>query len=553
MIQVLYDASCAECLRAIQLVSYREETLRMAGQAPTVQLHAWPQGERVLQGLSSSKRPTSLSRKVWALLPSGLVLGQCQEDPMRLIYEMELLALVRLPTPQIRQRVDSVAVLPLLMAKQHSKAGSGRWWRQAEVFRLTAAALQKEHLAVLDDFLPEETCHALLLGAQASRGEMVRGATGAAGKALTKGTEELQKVLNEPSRGDVVKFSDDGNMPGCRGFLEALDTLVEGLQGCQAVADRLQHVDWANGAMFAIYPGDSARYIKHVDNTLGTDGRRLTAVLYLNKDWRPADGGCLRVFEPTMQSCQVKRDVEPLWNRLVVFWSTQEVPHEVLSSFKDRLAVSVWFICGRESLRNEESFQRLFNPQKLRCIAQRDRRSCLMQAAETEEERLWCSQCKAPSHRQSAVLFDSESLESTDHPCSCSQRSDAQATFTPAKLSILARRFRWRREEEPTWYIDVAIRAAVEKALTGQHPATAFAATVPSRPKPVLLPTNSVTRAKPVVPEPSLTAARMPRHFELVEDDDDDNSNSAPLRHPASPPADMDAGCRIPISFGIVD
>ena len=100
----------------------------------------------------------------------------------------------------------------------------------------------------------------------------------------------------------------------------------------------------------------------------------------------PADGGCLRLFEPTMQSCQVgalkllqaakirsglgvtgvqvKRDVEPLWNRLValaasetsggvgcpvcmrdlnavvgldievIFWSTQEVPHEVLSSFK---------------------------------------------------------------------------------------------------------------------------------------------------------------------------------------------------------------------------
>ncbi|CAE7812501.1 Egl nine-like 1 [Symbiodinium microadriaticum] len=503
MIHVIYDARCPVCVRTIQLVSYREETLRTGGQSPTVQLHAWPEGKEVFQGLAASKRPVTLAQRVWALLPTGLVLGSCQDDPMRLIYEMEYLAFVRLPTQEIRQRVDRVAVLPLQQLKQAvSQGGPGRWWRHAEAFRLAAAALQKEHIAVLDEFLPEDTCRALSLGALASRGEMVRGATGAAGKALAKGTEELQKVLNEPSRGDVVKFSDDGNMPGCPGFLEALDALVEGLQGCPAVADRLQHVDWANGAMFAIYPGDSSRYIKHVDNTLGTDGRRLTAVLYLNKDWKPEHGGCLRVFEPTMQSCQVKCDVEPVWNRLVVFWSTQEVPHEVLSSFKDRLAVSVWFICGRESLRNEESFQRLFNPQKLRCIGQRNRRACLLRAAETEDER--------------AAL----------------RELPLEATFSPAKLSILSRRFRWRREEdverERDTVQDVAIRNAVAKALTGQHPAAAFAATAEAAPPKL--------RAEPV-------RSGVPLHFELVED-----SGSQPSKSFTHLPAR-----RIPVTFGIVD
>ena len=42
---------------------------------------------------------------------------------------------------------------------------------------------------------------------------------------------------------------------------------------------------------FAIYPGGASRYIKHVDNTLGTDGRRLTAVLYLNRHWSLGDPG----------------------------------------------------------------------------------------------------------------------------------------------------------------------------------------------------------------------------------------------------------------------
>ena len=104
MIQVLYDASCAECLRAIQLVSYREETLRtfrvslvfvllgfLQGWPVKHQLFSSMPGRREResckacnpflrcecerkpqcpcsqwQGLSSSKRPTSLSRKVGA-------------------------------------------------------------------------------------------------------------------------------------------------------------------------------------------------------------------------------------------------------------------------------------------------------------------------------------------------------------------------------------------------------------------------------------------------------------------------------------------------------
>ncbi|CAE8631449.1 unnamed protein product [Polarella glacialis] len=335
---------------------------------------------------------------------------------------------------------------------------------------------------------------------------MVRGATGAAGKVLSKEgyTEKLERALNEPSRGDVVKFSDDGRMPGVPQLAAALDALVEGLQACEEVAERLRFVDWANGAMFAVYPGDAARYIKHVDNTLATDGRRLTAVLYLNRDWKPADGGCLRIFEPTMQSFQVKRDVEPLWNRLVVNWSTQEVPHEVLSSYKDRVAISMWFICGRESLRNREAFQRLFSPEKLRCIGSRDRRRCLEKTAETEAERKLLSQM---------------------------QLSQA---FSAAELASLGPHFRWRNEEEVEQAHeseqDRAIKAAIHRTLQGgSRPEEAFAGMV-GQPKGL-----------DEGPRSGLPAPTLPCHFEVVEDPPFAEANM------------LLNGIRMPTTFGLVD
>lgn len=243
-------------------------------------------------------------------------------------------------------------MLPLQRARQ--SAQGPRWWSTAAAVESCAEALRSEHFAVLDGFLEEETCEALAAGALSARCEMVRGATGAAARAreadlakvrwsscLALGLMVDGQVLNQPSRalpatvplslesgGDVVKFCDEGEMPGVPGLLAALDALLQKLKR-SSVAQRLRHVDWANSPMrlaifasgpsrrFAIYPGGASRYIKHVDNTLGTDGRRLTAVLYLNRDWKKQDGGCLRLFEPCMSNVSVKRDVEPLWNRLV--------------------------------------------------------------------------------------------------------------------------------------------------------------------------------------------------------------------------------------------
>lgn len=65
---------------------------------------------------------------------------------------------------------------------------------------------------------------------------------------------------------------------------------------------------------FAIYPGGASRYIKHVDNTLGTDGRRLTAVLYLNRHWSlGGEGGEKSMETAKPASCDRRESSSQDW------------------------------------------------------------------------------------------------------------------------------------------------------------------------------------------------------------------------------------------------
>merc|ERR1719263_1712490 len=98
---------------------------------------------------------------------------------------------------------------------------------------------------------------------------------------------------------------------------------------------------------------------------MDSNGVRLTAILYLNKDWNVSkDGGQLRLFNQQNESesevPEVKLDIDPIWNRLVIFWSNEEIPHEVRPTHKDRAAVTIFYECVRECFGKEESFEKLF-------------------------------------------------------------------------------------------------------------------------------------------------------------------------------------------------
>ncbi|MEY4589413.1 MAG: hypothetical protein RL497_1489 [Pseudomonadota bacterium] len=89
-------------------------------------------------------------------------------------------------------------------------------------------------------------------------------------------------------------------------------------------------------------PGDF--YKTHVDafadvrNPRGN--RKLSSVLYLNKDWQPEDGGELVIYEP--HTGKELTRVLPEMGTLVLFLS-EEFPHEVLPARRVRQSLTGWF------------------------------------------------------------------------------------------------------------------------------------------------------------------------------------------------------------------
>jgi SM-20-related protein len=88
---------------------------------------------------------------------------------------------------------------------------------------------------------------------------------------------------------------------------------------------------------FAIYPAGT-RYGRHLDRFKSDARRALSCVLYLNPDWREADGGQLRLYLDESHSV----DVMPRAGTLVTFLS-QRFEHEVLPATRERLSLAGWF------------------------------------------------------------------------------------------------------------------------------------------------------------------------------------------------------------------
>ncbi len=81
-------------------------------------------------------------------------------------------------------------------------------------------------------------------------------------------------------------------------------------------------------------------YKQHVDAFRGESNRVLSLVTYLNKGWQPDQGGELVIYSADGRDELVT--VQPGFGTLVLFLS-EEFPHEVKPTLRERYAVAGWF------------------------------------------------------------------------------------------------------------------------------------------------------------------------------------------------------------------
>ena len=99
-----------------------------------------------------------------------------------------------------------------------------------------------------------------------------------------------------------------------------------------------------------------AFYQKHRDRFQNDNGRRLSLVFFLNKDWQSHDGGELVIYDPDDED-RILQIVSPSFGTLVLF-DSQRFPHEVRAPRRQRLSLTGWLksIPAHEAALNGTAF-----------------------------------------------------------------------------------------------------------------------------------------------------------------------------------------------------
>ncbi|XP_018595801.2 egl nine homolog 3-like isoform X1 [Scleropages formosus] len=205
-----------------------------------------------------------------------------------------------------------------------------------------APCMNKHGICVLDNFLGEELGLAILRDVQALHGS---------GR-FTDGQLVSQRSGDSKDiRGDKIAWV-EGSEPGCEQISFLMNRMDELMRHCNGRLGSYK-INGRTKAMVACYPGNGTGYVRHVDNPNG-DGRCVTCIYYLNKNWDAKEhGGLLRIFPEGKAQFA---DIEPKFDRLLFFWSDRRNPHEVQPAYATRYAITVWYFDAEERARAKEKY-----------------------------------------------------------------------------------------------------------------------------------------------------------------------------------------------------
>jgi len=202
--------------------------------------------------------------------------------------------------------------------------------RLHQSFESIADGLAEKGYAVVDNFLsPEEV--SLILSSDDFRNSVLQFKKAGTGRG---------KQVNESIRGDYIHWIDKATASAeTRAYLSKLELLIQ----------------WVNQTLFlslkdyevhmTSYPSGSF-YKRHLDQFHSDDHRKLSAICYLNPNWKESEGGQLRMYLPGGSE-----DFFPLAGRFVCFRSDQ-IEHEVLPATRERLSITGWLLDQLSDLRN---------------------------------------------------------------------------------------------------------------------------------------------------------------------------------------------------------
>jgi SM-20-related protein len=174
-----------------------------------------------------------------------------------------------------------------------------------------------------DFFLPEDLTTELATECRTmtGRGSLKRAGTG----------RGATQAVRPDIRGDRIRWLQAGQSAVCDRYLQIMERLRIVLN--QSLYLGLDEYE----SHFALYPPGAA-YLRHLDRFQDDDRRTVSAVIYLNPDWMPEEGGALRLYPPGGDT----EDIMPCGGRLVLFLSA-DMPHEVLPATRDRISLAGWF------------------------------------------------------------------------------------------------------------------------------------------------------------------------------------------------------------------
>ena len=187
-----------------------------------------------------------------------------------------------------------------------------------------ADQIAENGFAVIDDFLSNEEIDRIL-ALQGFKNGLLQFKKAGIGK-------NQDKQINEAIRGDYIQWIDPNNAePPLLTYLDRLKQVIAFVN--QSLFLSLKDCEVHQ----TIYPIGSF-YKRHLDQFKKDDHRKLSVICYLNKDWKEADGGQLRMFIG-----HESKDVLPVAGRLVCFRSDL-LEHEVLPATRERLSLTGWLI-----------------------------------------------------------------------------------------------------------------------------------------------------------------------------------------------------------------